>query len=219
MKKSHLSVVIVLLILLLDQGSKLWVKTSMILGQKHQVASWFYINFQENPGMAFSMVLPGEYGKIVLSLFRVFAVGLLIYYIRSSIKEKAHWGFIAALSMILAGAIGNIIDGAFYGLVFSDSTYQVARLVSPGNGYTSFMKGHVVDMLWFPLWEGFLPAWIPVYGGQFFMFFGAVFNIADAAITGGVIVIAVFSWLFFKDKSPQPRLPAEPDHLSGRSLP
>ncbi len=206
---------------MLDQWSKLWIKTHMLLGERYQVESWFYINFQENEGMAFSMSLPGAYGKILLSLFRVVAVALLIYYIRLSIKEKGHWGFIAALSMILAGAIGNIIDGAFYGLIFSDSTYHVAHLVSPGHGYTGFMLGHVVDMLYFPLWEGILPSWIPVYGGQFFMFFGAVFNVADAAITGGVIVIAIFSWLFFREKSPEPQagVQSEPDHLSGRNLP
>jgi signal peptidase II len=204
MKKTYLAILIVLLVLLLDQGSKIWVKTHMLLGQEHIITSWFRIHFTENPGMAFGMVLPGIYGKLLLSTFRVFAVGLIVYYIYVSIRDKAHWGFVAALSMILAGAIGNILDGAFYGLIFTDSFYHVAAFTSPANGYAGFMKGHVVDMLWFPVWEGFLPAWIPVFGGKYFLFFEPVFNIADAAITGGVIVILVFSWLFFREQAPKP---------------
>lgn len=181
----------------------------MLLGQEHMIASWFRIHFTENPGMAFGMVLPGVYGKLMLSTFRVFAVGLLIYYIYRSIREKLHWGFIAALSMILAGAIGNILDGAFYGLVFTDSFYHIAEFTST-NGYAGFMKGHVVDMFWFPIWEGFLPTWIPLFGGKYFMFFEPVFNVADAAITGGILVILSFSWLFFKDQPlAQPAPPTE----------
>ena len=216
MKKSHLAILIVFLVLLLDQGSKIWVKTHMLLGQEHIITSWFRIHFTENPGMAFGMVLPGIYGKLVLSAFRVVAVSLIIYYIRLSIRENAHRGFIAALSLILAGAIGNILDGAFYGLVFTDSFYHIANFTPIGHGYTGFMKGYVVDMFWFPLWEGFLPASIPVFGGKYFMFFEPVFNVADAAITGGVLVILFFSWLFFKEKpiaTTEATTPEEPQNI------
>ncbi len=199
--KRYYPVVIVALILLLDQGSKLWVKTNMLIGQEFVIANWFRIHFTENEGMAFGMVLPGIYGKIALSVFRVFAVGFLIYLIRSLMLQKAHWGFITAMSMILAGALGNIIDSAVYGLIFSESYYQVAKLVPFGTGYAEFMKGHVVDMFFFPLFSGFLPQWVPFFGGKFFTFFDAVFNIADAAITVGVFIILIFQKKFFAPKA------------------
>lgn len=168
------------------------------------IADWFRIHFTENEGMAFGMVLPGIYGKIALSTFRVFAVGFLIIFIRNLIREKAHTGFIVAMSMILAGALGNIIDSALYGLIFSGSYYgQLATFVPFGTGYADFMKGHVVDMFFFPLFKGYLPHWMPFVGGQYFVFFDAVFNVADAAITVGVFIILIFQkQFFFKKENP-----------------
>jgi len=202
-KKAY-PVIIVLVILLLDQGSKIWVKTNMLMGDVGEfvIADWFRIHFTENEGMAFGMVLPGIYGKIALSTFRVFAVGFLIYFIRNLMREKAHTGFIVAMSMILAGALGNIIDSALYGLIFSGSYYgQLATFVPFGTGYAEFMKGHVVDMFFFPIFKGYLPHWIPFVGGKYFVFFDAVFNVADAAITTGVFIILIFQkQFFFKDE-------------------
>ncbi len=175
----------------------------MLIGQEIVIASWFKIHFTENEGMAFGMVLPGIYGKIALSTFRVFAVGFLIYLIRNLVKENAHWGFVTAMSMILAGALGNIIDSAVYGLIFSESYYGVATFVPFGTGYAEFLKGHVVDMFFFPLYSGFLPEWLPFLGGKFFTFFDAVFNVADAAITSGVVIILLFQKTFFA-KKPEP---------------
>lgn len=202
MKKIY-PVLLVLGILLIDQCVKIWVKTHMIMGDAGEfvVADWFRIHFTENEGMAFGMVLPGIYGKILLSSFRVFAVGFLIYYIRKLIQENAHTGLIVSMCMILAGAAGNIIDSAFYGLIFSGSYYgQIATFVPFGTGYADFMKGHVVDMFFFPIFKGFLPEWIPFMGGQFFVFFNAVFNVADAAISVGVFIIFIFQKQFFSQK-------------------
>jgi signal peptidase II len=205
MKKTY-PVLIVLIILFIDQATKIWVKTHMIMGDAGEfvIADWFRIHFTENEGMAFGMVLPGIYGKIALSTFRVFAVGFLIIFIRNLIREKAHTGFIVAMSMILAGALGNIIDSALYGLIFSGSYYgQLATFVPFGTGYAEFMKGHVVDMFFFPLFKGYLPHWMPFVGGQYFVFFDAVFNVADAAITVGVFIILIFQkQFFFKKENP-----------------
>lgn len=194
MKKTY-PVLVVLSILLIDQLVKIWVKTHMLMGDvgEYVITDWFKIHFTENEGMAFGMVLPGIYGKIILSTFRVFAVGFLIYFIRNLMHQKAKAGLIFAMSMILAGALGNIIDSAFYGLIFSPSYYgQLATFVPFGTGYAEFMKGHVVDMFFFPLYKGYLPQWIPIIGGQYFVFFDAVFNVADAAITIGVFIILLF---------------------------
>lgn len=205
MKKTY-PVLIVLIILFIDQATKIWVKTHMIMGDAGEfvITDWFRIHFTENEGMAFGMVLPGIYGKIALSTFRVFAVGFLIIFIRNLIREKAHTGFIVAMSMILAGALGNIIDSALYGLIFSGSYYgQLATFVPFGTGYAEFMKGHVVDMFFFPLFKGYLPHWMPFVGGQYFVFFDAVFNVADAAITVGVFIILIFQkQFFFKKENP-----------------
>jgi signal peptidase II len=202
MKKIY-PVLIVLAILVLDQATKIWVKTNMVMGDagEYVIADWFRIHFTENEGMAFGMVLPGVYGKIILSAFRVFAVGFLIYFIRNLMRDNAHPGLIVSMSMILAGALGNILDSAFYGLIFSESRFgQIATLVPLGTGYAGFMKGHVVDMFFFPLFKGYLPNWIPFIGGRYFVFFDAVFNVADACITIGVFIILVFQKKFFLKK-------------------
>ena len=164
-----------------------------------------YVHFVENPGMAFGIEFGGEYGKLALSLFRVFAVGFLIYLISQLIQQGAKKGLLACFALILAGAIGNILDSAFYGLIFSESSYHSpipATLFPEGGGYAGFLHGKVVDMLYFPLLRGTFPDWLPIWGGERFLFFRPVFNIADAAISVGVFsLIAFYSSFFRQDPS------------------
>ena len=196
-KVSRNAVIIVFLVLLIDQFIKIMVKTHMIEGQEIQlIGSWARIHFVENSGMAFSMELPSEYGKILLSTFRLVAIGFIIYLLRRLIRERYHTGLVYAGALILAGAIGNMIDSAFYGLIFSGSMHSVAHLF-PHRGYAGFLKGNVVDMLWFPLVDGHFPEWFPFWKGEPYEFFRPVFNIADASITTGVAIIIVFQKTFF----------------------
>jgi signal peptidase II len=193
---------LILIILLVDQSVKVWVKTHMALGDEIRIfgLEWALIHFVENPGMAFGYQLSNDdMGKLALSLFRILAVGFLAYYIRFLIRKKAGWGVLASFALILAGALGNIIDSAFYGLIFSESTYHsgVAQLFPEGGGYERFLHGNVVDMFYFPIWSGYLPNWIPLWGGQHFMFFKPVFNVADVSITLGVLNILTFQRQFF----------------------
>ncbi len=178
------------------------------MGDEIPVTNWFVIHFTENEGMAFGMKLPGVWGKLFLSFFRLAAGIGGMYYLYKIVQQQAHWGFVTAVSMILAGAIGNMIDGTFYGLIFSDSTYHVAQLF-PKQGYAGFMQGHVVDMLWFPIYQGVYPSWFPFWGGEPLEFFRPVFNIADAAITTGVLLILLFNRVFFKD--PEPVVTEQPE--------
>ena len=205
--KAYKVFLIVFAVLVLDQAVKIWVKTHMLMGEEITVTNWFRLHFTENPGMAFGMVLPGVWGKLVLSIFRLAAAGGGAYYIYHLLKTKAHWGFITACSMILAGAIGNMVDGAFYGMIFSDSFGKVAEVLPKGGGYAGFLQGHVVDMLWFPLFHGFFPNWVPFWGGEYFEFFRPVFNVADSAITSGVIVILVFQKYFFVEETDTEQIP------------
>lgn len=175
----------------------------MMLEDEIVIAPWFRIHFAENPGMAFSMELPGKWGKMLLSMFRLIAVIIGVVYIKGLFDKKNHWGFITASCIILAGAIGNLIDGAFYGIFFSDSYGRMADFLPKGGGYAGFMQGQVVDMLRFPLYHGFIPHWVPVWGGEYFEFFNAIFNISDAAIAVGVFAILIFQKWFFK-KEPAP---------------
>ncbi len=175
----------------------------MVLEDEIMITHWFRIHFAENPGMAFSIELPGRFGKSLLSLFRLVAVVGGTIYIKRELEKNAHWGFISASCIILAGAIGNLIDGAFYGLVFSDSFGKLAEFLPKGGGYAGFMQGQVVDMLRFPLYHGILPQWVPFWGGEYFEFFNAIFNISDAAIAIGVFMILVFQKQFFP-KKPDP---------------
>ena len=193
MSKIKKSVLIVLAVLLVDQILKIWIKTTMALGDEFPViGKWFMIHFVENNGMAFGFEFGGEYGKIFLSLFRVVAVFGIGWYISKLAKKEVPMGFLACVSLIMAGAIGNIIDSAFYGLIFNDSYGQVASLFPEGGGYATFLHGRVVDMFYFPLISGIYPDWIPFAGGSEFLFFRPVFNIADSAITIGIFSIMIF---------------------------
>lgn len=188
-KRLLLSGAIIFFVLLIDQWSKWWVKTHMYLGEDFRVAGdWFHIHFTENYGMAFGLEFGGSAGKIFLSSFRILASFAIGWYIVRLAREKASAGAVISFSLILSGAIGNIIDSAFYGLIFSDSMEGLATLCPPDGGYAGFLHGRVVDMLYFPLFSGTFPDWMPVWGGEPFLFFRPVFNIADSAITVGVLV-------------------------------
>ncbi len=202
MKGFKLPVIIILLVLLIDQTLKIYIKTHFLLGQEIHIADWFIIHFTENPGMAFGLQFSGEWGKLLLSLFRIAAVGLIAWYLIRLVKTNAHPGLIACVAFIVAGATGNILDSAFYGIFFSDSTFwDLAKFNPAEGGYASFLHGKVVDMLYFPIIEGHFPQWIPFWGGEEFMFFRPVFNIADSSITSGVIAILLFQRKFFPSKS------------------
>ena len=188
--KGRLATLIVVAILLIDQAIKIWVKTSMCLHESIHVTDWFYITFIENMGMAFGMQLGS---KVVLSLFRVIAITLLGYYTCLQIKRQAKTGYIVCLAMIFAGAVGNLIDCLFYGLIFNESSpYYVSYFVPFGSGYAPFLMGKVVDMFYFPLIETEWPLWMPFVGGEHFVFFSPVFNFADASISVSVVVLLLF---------------------------
>ncbi|RZL30424.1 MAG: lipoprotein signal peptidase [Pedobacter sp.] len=177
--------VVIFLILLADQVLKTWIKTHMYLGQEFNIiGKWFIIHFTENNGMAFGMEFGGEFGKLALSLFRIAAVAGIGYGLHYLIKHKYHRGLILNVALIFAGALGNIIDSVFYGKIY---------------GYESWFHGRVVDMLYFPIAEGHFPSWIPIWGGDEFVFFRPVFNLADAAISVGVILILIFQKNYFKE--------------------
>ena len=189
--KGRLAVILIIAILLIDQFIKIWVKTHMELHESIRVTNWFYIAFIENNGMAYGMQIGS---KLLLSLFRVVAIGALGYYIwLQSKKTNVRWGYIVCLSMILAGAAGNLIDCMFYGLCFDASTVgHVSQYAGLGNGYESFLMGRVVDMFYFPLIVTTYPDWFPVCGGEDFIFFSPVFNFADSSISVGVVALLLF---------------------------
>ncbi len=173
---------------------------------------WFYIHFIENPGMAFGFEFGGEMGKLFLSVFRIVAIGFIAYYLRNLIKQRAHSGLIICVSLVLAGAAGNIIDSAFYGLIFSESprfSPELAVFLPEGGGYASFLHGKVVDMLYFPLIDGYWPDWVPGLGGDRFQFFRPVFNVADSAISVGMALIFINQKRFFKADDPVEKATAE----------
>lgn len=197
-KKGIVALLTIDLVLIIDQISKILVKTSMRLEDSYAIlGNWFYIHFTENPGMAMGITWGGVAGKYALSSFRIIAIGFLIYYVFSLIKKNAHIGFVIAMSLILAGAMGNIIDSLFYGIYFSESTiFEVAKAF-PEVGYTTFMQGKVVDMLYFPMF--LMPDWFPVIGGQ--KFFPYIFNVADAAVSVGAVTIIIFQKKFFIEEN------------------
>ncbi|MCF8229768.1 MAG: lipoprotein signal peptidase [Bacteroidales bacterium] len=197
MKKA---IIIILSILVADQILKYWIKTTMTIGEEIPVfGNWFIIHFTENNGMAFGIQFAGEFGKLALSIFRIIAVIAIGWYLIRLTKEKAKPGLIVSLSLIFAGALGNIIDSAFYGLLFSQSSYHsVAEFMPEGGGYATFLHGKVVDMFYFPIIQGTVPTWFPFWAGEPFIFFRPVFNIADSAITIGVVLLIIFQKSFFK---------------------
>jgi len=192
---------LVMLVLILDQAFKIWIKTHMMIGQEFRVfGDWFIIHFTENNGMAFGMEFGGKIGKIILSLFRIIAISGIAWYLYRLVEQKANRGLILSVALILAGAIGNILDSMFYGLIFNESYGQVASLFPPEGGYSSFLYGKVVDMLYFPVIHGQYPHWVPFLGGDDFLFFRPVFNLADSSITIGVVIILLFQKRFFGTK-------------------
>ena len=184
---------IIILILLVDQLSKIFVKTNFILGEEVQVFSWFQIHFIENEGMAWGTKIPGEYGKLVLTVFRLVAVTGIGYWLWDAEKKENSPYLITAIALILAGAVGNIIDSVFYGVIFDDSHNQLATLFAD-KPYGTWLNGQVVDMFYFPFIKDYpMPEWIPYFGGRTFTFFNAIFNIADMAISTGVGILIVFN--------------------------
>lgn len=190
----------IILVLVADQVLKLWVKTHMVMGQEIKLfGNWCMLHFIENNGMAFGMEMGGKTGKIILSLFRIVAISGIAWFLNSLIRKKSHIGLILSVCAILAGAIGNLIDSAFYGLIFSESYSQPAVLFPPEGGYSSFLLGRVVDMFYFPVINTHWPDWSPFRPGESFVFFRPVFNIADSAITCGVCAIILFQKKMFRD--------------------
>ncbi|MEI6576612.1 MAG: lipoprotein signal peptidase [Bacteroidota bacterium] len=196
------SLITIFLVLFLDQLIKFWVKTHMYLGQEYPIlGNWFIIHFTENEGMAFGMKFGGQYGKLLLSLFRIVAVSGIGWYLWTLIKANVKPLLVVCVSLIFAGAFGNIIDSAFYGLIFSDSWFTVANFMPPEGAYGTFLHGKVVDMFYFPLYSGIYPKWIPIWGGEDFQFFRPVFNMADASISCGVIILILFQTTLFEKHS------------------
>lgn len=190
LKKAFL---IIFLILLVDQVSKIYIKTHFMLGEEIHVFDWFRILFVENEGMAWGAKIPGEYGKLILTLFRLVAIVGIGYWLWDAVRKNSAKILIISIALIFAGAFGNIIDSVLYGMIYDHSYGQVATFMPENGGYAPIFYGKVVDMLYFPLWSGYLPEWLPVFGGKYFTFFEPVFNIADTAISIGIILLLIFN--------------------------
>lgn len=188
-----------IVVIIIDQISKIYIKTNFAIDDFVKVLGfdWFQIRFIENDGMAWGVELPGDYGKLLLTSFRIIAVGGILYWLNDSIKNKSPRILIVAIALILAGAVGNILDSVFYGVLFNDSHGQIATMFSD-QPYGSWFHGKVVDMFYFPIWKGYLPEWLPFWGGNYFTFFNAIFNVADVAISVGVGLLILFNKKVFK---------------------
>jgi len=182
----------IFLVLFCDQCLKIWIKTHFVLGEELKIFDWFFIYFTENNGMAFGLEFAGKTGKILLSVFRIIVTGWLGYFMLKLIQRKESVITIFCFSLIIAGALGNIIDSTFYGLIFNESRNEVATFLPEAGGYAPLLQGRVVDMFYFPLFKGFLPEWLPFLGGDYFIFFRPIFNIADSAITTGILILLLF---------------------------
>jgi signal peptidase II len=218
LKRLPFLLLLIVVILVADQVLKIWVKTHMQIGEEFPILgrSWALIHFVENEGMAFGWKIPASYGKLILSLFRLGAIAFLIYLIRNLLKAGAGYGLLTCFGLIFAGALGNIIDSAFYGLIFSASPYHggIAELFPESGGYAGFLHGKVVDMFYFPMINGTWPEWVPFFGGDAFIFFRPVFNIADAAITTGVFMLLLFHRSFFLHEQPTPATEVPPGQVN-----
>lgn len=202
LKKAYL---LVFLVLVIDQVSKIYIKTHFVLQERIKVMgqNWFQIFFIENEGMAWGVELPGDYGKLFLTLFRILAVGGIAYWLHDSVKKRGSNYLIVAIALILTGAFGNIIDSVFYGIIFDDSYGKVSTLFSD-EPYGTLFYGKVVDMFYFPIIEDYvLPSWLPIWGGKEFTFFNAIFNVADMAISTGVGILIVFNKKAFSHENHQ----------------
>jgi signal peptidase II len=194
------SILFIILILIIDQILKIWIKTHMQIGDEiHIFGKYGMLHFIENNGMAFGLEWGGKTGKVMLSIFRMIAIIGIGWFLNSIIKKKVNLALVLAVSAILAGAAGNLIDSAFYGLIFSESYSAPAVMFPPEGGYSSFLHGRVVDMFYFPVIQTHWPAWSPFRPGESFIFFRPVFNVADSAITCGVLSILIFQKKMFKD--------------------
>ncbi|MEE9408477.1 MAG: lipoprotein signal peptidase [Polaribacter sp.] len=192
MSKKTLAILTILIAIILDQVIKIYVKTHFVLGEEVVFFDWFRIHFVENNGMAMGFEFGGKAGKLFLTVFRLVAITAIIYWLSQNIKQKVHNAVIIAISLIFSGAVGNIIDSVFYGVIFNHPKHSVATLF-PETTTGTFFHGKVVDMFYFPMWEGVLPEWIPFVGGEMFTFFQYIFNPADAFISVGVALLFIFS--------------------------
>ena len=210
-------VFLIALIIIVDQALKIWIKTSYPTGKVAEILPWFHLHFIENPGMAWGWKFGNEIGKIVLTLFRMAAVIFGTWYLGKIVRQHYHKGFIVCASLIYAGALGNLLDSTFYGMIFDKGLHfdSVAKDYFPyagiagfsSDGYSSFLHGSVVDMLYFPIFNTTLPSWFPFWGGQEFEFFSPIFNVADASISIGVITLVLFQKRFFKKQHQKESFP------------
>lgn len=201
MSQKKIAILVIFILLVLDQVLKIWIKMNFRLGEEvHVLGNWFILHFVENKGMAFGFEFGIKYGKVLLTLFRLVASVAIFWYLLKLIKKGIPNGLVISIALICAGAVGNVIDSAFYGLIFTDSFGRVAEIFPDGGGYTTFLHGSVVDMLYFPIINTTLPDWFPIGGGEEFVFFRPVFNIADSAITVGISLIIIFYRKYFAEE-------------------